>query len=436
MKYIAMKELFKNIIKDFQQSLPKHGVNKRELVIPLNSNKVISLIGPRRCGKTFYSFQLINTLFEKGEKDKIVYINFEDERLDLSASQLHLIMDAYFELYPSNYGKDIFIFFDEIQEIEDWEKFIRRLYDNITKNIFITGSSAKMLSKDIATSLRGRNIVYNLFPLSFKEYCQFQNIDTNDVYSTQAKAVLRSQFDRYILFGGYPETVFMDQELVSRTLQSYYDVMLFRDIVERYKVSNIFVLKQFLKKILNNISSSFSVNKFYNELKSQGITVSKNTIYELLDYSLDCFLFFIVNPFEPSIVKQQMKSKKVYAVDTGLVNAITYRFSHDMGKLLENIVFLHLIRQEQPIFFLKNKYECDFIIQEKTAQINTIQVCTTLSDETTQLCEIRGLINALERLNLSEGYIITLDEEQDLIQNDKKIFVRPCWKWLITGILS
>lgn len=427
-----MKEVFKTIIKDYHLSLPKNDVKQRDLQIPLNSGKIITFIGPRRCGKTFYSYWLINELSNKVEKEKIIYINFEDERLDISAANLHLIMDAYFELYPENFGQEIYIFFDEIQEIDGWEKFVRRIYDTITKNIFITGSSAKMLGKEIASSLRGRNIAYNLYQLSFREFCNFQNIDTQDVYSTQAKAILRNQFDKYLWDGGYPETIFMEKELSSKTLQSYYDVMLFRDIVERHEVANVFVLKQFLKKAMNNISSPFSVNKFFNELKSQGIKISKNSIYEFLVYSLDCFLLFILNPYDPSVAKQQAHNKKLYAVDTGLVNAVTYRFSHDKGKLLENIVFLHLNRQEKKIYFLKNKYECDFIVVEKMSPIAAIQSCLTMEDKATRDREIRGLMNALEKLNLPEGFIITLDEEEDLIVEGKKIFIRPCWKWLLS----
>ena len=326
----------------------------------------------------------------------------------------------------------LYLFFDEIQEVEGWEKFVRRMYDTVSKKIFITGSSAKMLGKEIATSLRGRNIVYNLLPLSFDEYCKFQNIDTTDVYSTRGKAILKSQFDKYMKLGGFPETIFMDEEVTRRTLQSYFDVMLFRDIVERYKIQNVVVLKQFLKKILNNISSNLSVNKFYNELKSQGFTLSKNTIYEYLDYSLDCFLLFLLNPYEPSIVKQQMKIKKVYAIDTGLVNAITYRFSEDKGKLLENIIFLQIIREENPVFYLKNKYECDFVIQKKDTITHAVQVSFTLSDATTRSRELRGLTHAMQRFNLAKGYIITLDEEDEFVFEGKKIIVQPIWRWLLT----
>lgn len=427
-----MKEILKSIIKDFQKTLPKKDVIPRELEIPRNSKKIISLIGPRRCGKTYYAYQLINSLCQTVAKEKIIYINFEDERLDLTASQLQLIIDAYFELYPDYDDTNIYIFFDEIQTIDGWEKFIRRIYDTVTRNIFITGSSAKMLGKEIATSLRGRNIVFNLYPLSFKEFCRFQKIDTNDLYSARSKAILISQFDRYMRMGSYPETVFMDAELCSRTLQEYYNVMLFRDIVERHNVANVVILKQFINKTMNNISSIFSVNKFYNELKSQGFSVSKNTIYEFLDYSLDCFLFFILNQYESSYMKQQMGNKKVYAIDTGLVNAVTYRFSRDQGKLLENIVYLQLIRQEKPVYFLRNNQECDFVVQEEIVPQTAIQASYILNDELTRKREIKGLIKTLEKLNLKEGYIITLDEEEDFVQDNKKIIVKPVWKWLLT----
>lgn len=425
--------MLKTILTDNQRAFPRSEVRERQLIVPVHSKKIVTLIGPRRCGKTFYMYQLINQLVSQGKRDKIIYLNFEDERLTLAASQLQLILEAYYELYPQNYGEELYLFFDEIQEIAGWEKFVRRLYDTVTRNIFVTGSSAKMLGKEIAAGLRGRNIAYNLFPLSFEEYCRFQDIDVADVYSTQAKTLLRSQIEKYIRWGGYPEIVFMNPEIAQKTLQSYFDVMLFRDIVERHEISNVLALKQFLKKTLNNISGTLSVNKFYNELKSRNIAISKNTIYEFLDYSTDCFLLFLLLPFEPSAVKQQMQSKKVYAVDTGLVNAISYRYSEDKGKLLENIVFLQLNRLENAVCYVKNNNECDFVLQKNGAVAAAIQVCLTLQDEKTRQREIRGLAHAMERFNLPEGHIITLDEEDELSANGKKILVRPGWKWLLTG---
>ena len=426
-----MKEIFKTIITDWQRALPRSDVRQRNLEVPLDSGKIVSLVGPRRCGKTFYLFQLMNTLFSRGEGSKIVYINFEDERLDLTSAQLHLILDAYYELYPENYGKALYLFFDEIQEIEGWEKFVRRLYDTVTRNIFLTGSSAKMLGKEIAASLRGRNISYNLLPLSFEEYCKFQNLHVAEVYSTQAKAVFKSQFEKYLRFGGYPETVFMEGELIQRTLQSYFDVMLFRDIVERHQISNALVLKHFLKKVMNNVSQSLSVHKFYNELKSQGISISKNVIYEYLDYGIDCFLLFVLFPYEPSIVRQQVRARKAYAVDTGLVNAVTFRYSEEKGKLLENLVFLQLIREGNTVHYLNDKHECDFVVQNNQVITQAIQVCLALNDEATRQREIRGLLHAAKRFDLQEACILTLDEEDEIEVEGKKIIVRPCWKWLL-----
>lgn len=426
-----MKELFKTIIKDFHVQIPFKEVFERALEIPLRSQKIISLTGPRRCGKTFYFYSLINQLISDIPVDRIIYINFEDERIELDSRQLHLIMDAYYELYPENYNKEIFIFFDEIQNIDGWEAFVRRLYDTSDCHIFITGSSAKMLGKEIATSLRGRNLIYQMFPLSFKEFCQFQGIDSGDVYSTPGKARLRSQFQGYLENGGYPEVLQLPEELVHKTLQSYFDVMLFRDIVERYNVSNTVVLKQFIKKLLNTISSEFSIHKFYNELKSQGISISKNTIYEYLEYATDCFLLFLLLPYDPSLVRQHTRSKKIYAVDTGLINAITYRFSQDQGKLLENAVFLELLRREMPLFYHKNQFECDFIIQQEEAIKEAYQVSLTIGQTATRQREIRALQKTMDKYNLSEGYIITLDEEEDVEVNNKRIAIKPAWKWFL-----
>ena len=426
-----MKELFKTIIKDFHAQIPFREVRKRELQIPLRSQKIISLTGPRRCGKTFYFYSLINRLMEDVPVDRIIYINFEDERMDIHSRELHLILDAYYELYPGNYNQEIFVFFDEIQNIDGWEAFVRRLNDTFHCHIFITGSSAKMLGKEIATSLRGRSVNYQMFPLSFEEYCQFQGIDSGDVYSTPGKARLRSQFQAYLKNGGYPEVLILPEELVNKTLQSYFDVMLFRDIVERYNVSNTVVLKQFIKKLVNTISSEFSIHKFYNELKSQGISISKNTVYEYLEYATDCFLLFLLLPYDPSLVRQQTRSKKIYAVDTGLINAITYRFSQDRGKLLENAVFLELSRREMPLFYHKNQFECDFIVQQEEAIKEAYQVSLTVSQTETRQREIRALQKTMDKFNLSEGCIITLDEEEDIELNNKRIAIKPAWKWFL-----
>jgi len=422
-----MKELLKTILRDFHLSLPRLNVMPRDLQVPMRSGKIVSLIGPRRCGKTYYFYHLINQMLSGVAKEQIIYINFEDERLELTSEKLHLIVDAYSELYPENMQKPLFFLFDEIQQIPGWERFVRRVYDTISKDIYITGSSAKLLDRELASSLRGRHIVYRLYPLSFKEYCFFKQVDASDLYATASKGLLSREFDRYVQFGGYPEIIAMEPELAQKALQSYFEVMLFRDIIERHRVTNVVALKQFLKKVFSNIANPFSVNKFFNELKSQGVAVSKNDVYQFLDYAADSLLIYTVNHYDSFMVKQQMASKKLYAVDTGLVNAITFRYSHDRGYLLENAVFVQLKRATENVFFLKNKVECDFCTQAKDAT-QVMQVCYSLQDSDARRRELNGLLNAMNRFGLQEGTILTWGEEETITVGSKIVEIKPAWK--------
>lgn len=289
-----------------------------------------------------------------------------------------------------------------------------------------------MLGKEIATALRGRNLVYTLLPLSFDEYCGFKSVSLTDQHSTRAKALLLATFEQYLLFGGYPETALQKDELIQKTLQSYFDVMVFRDIVERHGISNVAALKNFLKRLLNNISNKASVHKIYNEMKSQGLSVSKDITYQYLEHAIDCFLLFALSPHEPSHVKQQARARKIYAVDTGLINAVTFRYLEDKGRLMENVVFLQLIRKEHDVTYLNDKAECDFIIHQRESVIAAMQVCLSLKDEVTRNREINGLLNAISQFDLSEGYIITLDEQDEIEMEGKRIIVYPCWKWLLS----
>ena len=223
---MALKDSIKTIIADFHQ----HGIPKfihRDMTISLNSTKIITLIGPRRAGKTFMLYQLMAQI---EDQTNILYINFEDERLTFVSKDLQSIIEAYFELYPQKREQDIYIFFDEIQVVDGWESFIRRIYDTITKKIFLTGSSAKMLSKEIATSLRGRAISYEIYPLSFKEYLRFRSIP-EDIVSTRGKAIIMREFENYLQKGGFPETVLMGEDVYKKTIASYFDVMLYRDVI-------------------------------------------------------------------------------------------------------------------------------------------------------------------------------------------------------------
>ncbi|MEW6006230.1 MAG: ATP-binding protein [Stygiobacter sp.] len=421
-----MKEIIKTIIKDFHKSsIPDF--KERSLEVPLNSGKIISLIGSRRTGKTYYLYQLISKLLETVKKENILYINFEDERLSLKSEDLRLIIEAYYELYPENKGT-LYIFFDEVQNISNWEKFVRRLYDTVTKNIIITGSSSKLLGKEIASSLRGRAIWYELFPLTFYEYLHFKNIDATDTYSSKNKARIVNAYYDFLLNGGFPEVIFYDAQLRLKTLQSYLDVMIYRDIIEKHDVKNSASLKYFIKKSLSNVSNTISVNKLFNELKSLGVKISKDTIYDYINYVQDCYLLYLVNIYSESINVQQTNEKKLYCVDNGLVNSVSFKFSENLGRMLENAVFMQLKSKSEQVFYYKGRGECDFVIQENDKVFVVYQVVFELN-ETNKEREIKGLIEALNYFNLDEGYILTMDQTEDIEMEGKVLKVRPVWRW-------
>ena len=222
-----MINTIKRIIADFNQT-PLPTLIERNARAPLNINKIITITGPRRAGKTYFFYQIIQELLKKGiKKDHILYLNFEDERLNIT-DNYDLIFDAWQELYPQNNISEAWLFFDEIQELPNWEKFIRRVYDTKTRNIFLTGSNARVLSREIATSLRGRSFTLEIMPLSFSEYLDFKNIDYSDIFSTKNRAQIENAFDDYLFFGGYPEIVSFDNRIKSKVLQEYLNVTIYQ----------------------------------------------------------------------------------------------------------------------------------------------------------------------------------------------------------------
>lgn len=414
-----MKEAIKTIIGDFhKRGLP--AFIRREIQIPLDSGKVISIIGPRRTGKTYLMYQVIS---EIKDITNVVYINFEDERLELSSNELNQVIEAYFEMYPNKKEGDLFFFFDEIQEIKGWENFIRRVYDTISKNIFITGSSSKLLSKEIATSLRGRTISYEVLPLSFREYLKFKQTE-EDIYSTKGKAKLISSFNEYLLKGGFPETISMGQELYEKTLTNYFEVMVYRDIIERHNIANVLPLKLFIKNLVANTAKEFSVNKIFNTFKSEGIKTSKDTLYKFIDYCEDAYILSTISNFSESMPKQTIK--KSYSIDTGLSSMLSFTLSKDKGRLFENVILLELKRMGKQAYYYKDKSECDFIVKEKDKIAQAIQVCYDLSDEN-EGREIAGLLEAMKRFNLKKGLILTSNQEKTI----GNIEAVPAYKWLL-----
>ncbi len=421
-----MKNIFKQIISDFHENKVKIW-KERDINIPLDTQKIISIIWPRRSWKSYLLFNIINKLIKNWvEKTNILYINFEDERINIDGSNLQVIIDAYLELYIDKKLENTYFFFDEIQNIDWWEKFVRRLYDNANTNIFITWSNAKLLSKEIATSLRWRSLSYEVLPLSFNEFLRFKDEKIN-YHSTAWKAKILNLQKQYITWWWFPEILDFEKDLKIKTLQEYFDVMLYNDIIERYKIKDVSLLKNFVKQLIQTTTKEYSINKIWNNLKSLWFKFDKNILYNFIDYLDTIYFWKSVSKFDYSLSKQTLK--KFYAFDNGFLNAISFSFSDNYWKLLENMVFIELYRRfGENIFFLKNGSETDFVINKK--EKIAYQVCYDLNDEDYQR-EIDGCIDAMDKFKLKNSILISFEQEEDIIIDWKHIKVIPFYKWVL-----
>lgn len=421
------KEQLKQIIRDFHLQ-SDFDVVKRDVEPPLDTKKIITLVGVRRCGKTSIMYEMINRLTKTISKTNIFFLNFEDERLELISDELDLVIQAFRELYPEQNLSECYFFFDEIQNVAGWEKFIRRVYDTLSKNIYITGSNSKLLSSEIATSLRGRTLIFEVFPLSFSEYLRFKNIAV-DLYSSKSLAYIKNALDRFLKEGAFPETLFLDESHANKTLQEYFNVLLYKDLCERYSITNIVALKFFLKRLLSSTTKQISINKIYNELKSHNIKIGKNTLYEFLEYAQNIYLSLTLHRYDASLVIQELGEKKVYTIDIGLNNAVEFRFSDNIGKSLENALFLELKRKGYELYYHReSKSECDFLVVQNGTIREAIQVSYDISEDETRSREIKGLVEACKRFGLLHGKIISYESEESFEQDGVKIEVIPFYK--------
>ncbi len=419
-----MKNIFKQIILDFQRK-KFDDIKQRNLKIDLNIWKIISIIWPRRSWKSYYLYLIIKWLLKNWLNiENIIFVNFEDERINIKWEDLQLLIDSYLEIYPDKDLSQCFFFFDEIQNIENWEKFVRRIYDNWIKNIFITWSNSKLLSKEISTSLRWRSISYELLPLWFDEYLNFKWENLN-FYATKDKAKLLKLQRDFISRWGFPEIIKYKEDLKIKVLQEYFDVMLYNDIIERYKIKNVVVLKQFVKQLIQSTTSEYSINKIWNKLKSLWLKFNKNDLYNFLEYFETVYFLKTLSKFDYSLIKQT--KKKLYLFDNWFLNALTFKFSDDWGKLLENVVFIELYKKYwwDNIFFLSNWNETDFIISWK--EKNIFQVCYVLNDENKQR-EIKWCLSWMKKFWINNSTIITFEQEDQIMIDSKKINIIPFYK--------
>jgi hypothetical protein len=388
----------------------------------------------RRAGKTWFCYQKMQELMESGlQKERILYLNFEDERLlPFSAGDFQFIPETYYRKYPDFKDERCYFFLDEVQQIEGWDKFVRRLLDGEEISVCVTGSSARLLSTEIATSLRGRSLTTEVFPFNFREYLRYRGVKLEKVrsYGSKLRAALQNGAQEYLEIGGFPEIQDYDAELRRQVLRNYVDVVILRDVVERYRVSNVAALRALIKQILSAPATRFSVNKFYNNLKSQGLACTKNDLYSFMDYLTDAFLVYQVPIHARSERVRRVNPQKVYVVDQGLLEVMSSRITEDRGAMLENLIFMHLrMKGIAPEYYLtKDGTEADFVIMDDTRTRRLIQVCWHMGDEETKRREVSGLSQAMQELGVKHGTIVTwMDEghEKDRVE------IVPAWKWLI-----
>lgn len=408
-----MLNLLPTLLSEFHEKFQTlNNTVPRECQFPAIEGKIKVAIGMRRVGKTYFLFQTIRELLNQAQVPmrQILYLNFEDDRLlPCTKETLRELLEAFYQLYPENHDKLCYFFLDEIQNVQDWALVIRRFFDSKKLHIYLSGSSAKLLSKEIASSLRGRSIALEIWPFSFKEYLTAQQVKIDlTLYTEKTKDILFDKFKNYIQLGGFPEVQHLAISDTRHLLQDYIELVVLKDIVERYSVTNISLLRYLIKTLLKNTAAGFSITKFSKDIKSQGLMGSKNTISDYLKYIEDCFLAFSVPLYSESIRKVESNPKKIYGIDTGLIHAFSFSFSKNYGHLFENIFFLDLKRSHHKIYYYltQERYEVDFLVEDSVGNKKLYQVVWDISNQQTLEREIRALEKAQNELGIP-GELIT-----------------------------
>lgn len=396
---------------------------KKGLLEKIPTGEILVITGVRRCGK---SYLMIDILKEMMKKANVLYVNFEDERfLGFDAEGLAKLYNLFIE--AKNPKGEVYFLFDEIQEVKNWEKWVRRMHDSKKINFIITGSNASILSKEIASLLAGRSIQIKMFPFSFKEYLSAKKFQAKYFTDTEA-AKIRHFLNEYIEFGGFPKVALQENEKEKRAILSgYADTIIYKDIAARFGIKNMESFVEFTKYLVTNSASSVSYYKLKN-IFNIGIDTVKNYI----SYLKTAFLVFDVPIFSYKIKDQMQYPRKVYCIDNGIVTNFSFRFMESRGKLIENLVFTELLRREKEIFYWKDvQREVDFVIKEGLKVREIIQVCSDTENEKAKKREVGGLIKASEELKCNNLLIINENIEKEENMDGKKIVYKPLWKWLL-----
>lgn len=405
-----------------------------EVLRKSNSHEILFVKGVRRSGKSTILLNHIKMLLKNGvSKEEILFVNLEDPRFAsaLSLNLLEEIKKAY--RYYINPDKKPYIFLDEIQNIDNFEKWLLKEYELQSSYLYAAGSNSKLLSREIGTALSGRYLDVLVSPLSFKEFLSFKNMTVKTPYEllSQYQAIER-YFEEYIEFGGFPKVVLTDDvELKSSELKNYFDSILLRDIVARYKLDNFLALEQMAIFLLSSTSNQISITKIKNHLG-----VSFDLANRYFEYLQNTFVIDALPLFDWSCKKQISNPKKIYSIDTGLSQRVSFAVGKKLGDMLENIVFLELKREQDEIYYFKTaqNYEVDFLVKDRECITHLVQVSYSIKDEKTYKRELRALVKAKEELHVSNQIdliVLTLDSSQDVVFEGIEIKIINIFEWLL-----
>ena len=414
-------------------------LTRRDVRLPRVPGKALAVIGVRRCGKTTLLWQCLADRLAAGTpREALLLLGLEDDRLEgLQVADLAWLIEEYFRLHPAlRDARTVTLFFDEIQAVSGWEGFIRRLVDTEKVDIFLCGSSARLLSREVATSMRGRALEVLLHPFSFREAIRHAGAEPARPWNELPKAV-RSDLDRrlrrYLVEGGFPEAQAIDERDRFALLRSYVDVVVLRDVIERHAVSNPLPLRWLQRHLLASPAALFSVQKQYNTLKSQGIPVGKDTLHAYLAYLEDAFLVRTICLHSASERQRMVNPRKVYPVDSGLIPLYEHSGRANLGKALETAVFLELERRGYEAAYVRTRegWEVDFLATAPGATPLLVQVCLELPDPATWEREVRALAAAAPEHPQARAVLLTLDATPPTQSLPAPLVWRPAASWLL-----
>lgn len=423
------------IIVDGQQAALAIG-QPRHLRLQAVEGKAAVCIGVRRCGKSTYLYQIMQRLRDAGvASENILYVNFFDDRLHpLQQQGPGAILEAYFSLYPEKKGVEkIYCFFDEIQSVLGWEPFVDRLLRTEKCEVYITGSSARMLSKEIATQMRGRALSWELFPFSFPEYLEYRGIDCGRPLSSKGRLLIEKAFGAYWESGGFPEVLDLDRALRIKVHQEYFHAILFRDLVERHDIAHPRAVLDLAHWLIDNSASLYSVNRLTGYLQSLGHKAPKTAVSDYLGWFEDAYFLFTVRLYDASLARANANPKKIYCIDHAMIESIASGILVNQGHRLENLVFVTLRRITPEIHYYRtrNGQEVDFIAQLPDRSLLLVQVCDSMADPETRKREVTALRNAMAERGLSSGLIITRSEKDRIEVDAGEIELLPAWRFLL-----